>query len=68
MSEKDKSDNARRCGRRAFHAGVPLEDNPMRSRDSRYFWEEAWRDERRRDREAHECLREQLVRLGRGKS
>lgn len=42
MSEKDKTENARRKGRRAFYDGVAREDNPMTARDSCLAWDDAW--------------------------
>lgn len=46
MSERDKLDNARRKGKGAYWAGVPLSDNPMKARDSRMAWEDAWKSEK----------------------
>lgn len=42
MSEREVGDAARRKGRRARQDGEPLSANPMRSRSSRYNWENAW--------------------------
>lgn len=64
MSEREKSENARRLGRRAFQNGVPLESNPMRARDSRLEWEQAWRKERERDISDRAILQRQRERLG----
>lgn len=41
-AEKDKLDNARRKGRKAFYEGLKLTDNPMRAIDSRHAWADAW--------------------------
>ena len=46
MSERDKLENARKKGRRAYLAGVPVADNPMTAPDSRLEWERAWRQEK----------------------
>jgi len=48
MSEREKLDNARRKGKKAFWEGVPWEQNPMRAADSRQYWYDAWKEEERR--------------------
>lgn len=45
MSERNKLDNARRKGKTAARSKIPIEQNPMRAKDSRYYWEEAFREE-----------------------
>jgi hypothetical protein len=49
VSERETLDKATRRGRKAYWAGVPLEDNPMRGAASRYYWEQAWLEEQRED-------------------
>ena len=51
MSDRDRTDNAYRKGKRAFWGDIPLSANPMRARDSQHFWELGWRDEQKKFKE-----------------
>lgn len=65
MSEREKMDNARRAGTRAYYAGVRFEDCPLRARDSRYFWECAWREAQAFEARGGTGLKKQLQRMKR---
>jgi len=47
MSERDKIENARRKGKKAYWDGVKIEQNPMRATDSWMIWREGWLHEQR---------------------
>lgn len=51
MSEREKDDNARSAGKKAFYDGVPLIACPLRARSSRHAWREGWMAEDREHRE-----------------
>lgn len=61
MSEREKDENARRAGRRAFYAGVSVDDCPLRARDSRLEWATAWRSEEAFMRSVKEREQRQLA-------
>ena len=62
MSERAKLAAARARGRKDFWAGVLVDSNPMRARDSRAAWADAWRHEEAESRTGDRILAEQRKR------
>ena len=46
MSDRQRLENAKRKGKKAYWSGIPLYGCPLRARDSILAWERAWSEER----------------------